>query len=63
MRQVEPSGPYDALAGACGGQDPCEVTIEATLSKLEVSPELPTRVQLSNVRILPPHPGTQTARR
>jgi hypothetical protein len=57
-------GQYDALAGACGGQDPCEVTIEATLSKLEVSPELPTSVQLSNVQILPaPHPGTQTARR
>ena len=57
-------GQYDALAGTCGGQDPCEVTIEATLSKLEVSPELPTSVQLSNVQILPPpHPGTQTARR
>jgi hypothetical protein len=56
-------GQYDALAGACSGQDPCEITIEATLSKLEVSPELPTSVQLSNVQILPPHPGTQTARR
>ena len=56
-------GQYDALAGVCGGQDPCEVTIEATLSKLEVSPELPTSVQLSNVQILLPHPGTQTARR
>ena len=57
-------GQYDALAGVCGGQDPCEVTIEATLSKLEVSPELPTSVQLSNVQIVPPpHPGTQTARR
>lgn len=57
-------GQYDALAGRCGGQDPCEVTIEGTLSKLEVSPELPTSVQLSNVQILPaPHPGTQTAQR
>ena len=64
MRQVEPSGQYDALAGACGAQDPCEIAIEATLSKLEVSPELPTSVQLSNVQILPPpHPGTQTASR
>jgi hypothetical protein len=57
-------GQYDALVAACGGQDPCEVTIEGTLSKLEVSPELPTSVQLSNVQIVPPpHPGTQTARR
>jgi hypothetical protein len=57
-------GQYDALVAACSGQDPCEVTVEGTLSKLEVSPELPTSVQLSNVQIvLPPHPGTQTARR
>jgi hypothetical protein len=57
-------GQYDALAAVCSSQDPCEVAIEGTLSKLEVSPELPTSVQLSNVRILPPpHPGTQTARR
>ncbi|HEX8109700.1 MAG TPA: hypothetical protein VF516_18340 [Kofleriaceae bacterium] len=57
-------GQYDALTGLCGGQDPCEVTIEATLSKLEVSPELPASVQLSSVQIVPPpHPGTQTARR
>jgi hypothetical protein len=57
-------GQYDALAAVCSGQDPCEVTIEGTLSKLEVSPELPTSVQLSNVQIVPPpQPGTQTARR
>jgi hypothetical protein len=54
---------YEALAGLCGSQDQCEVTIEATLSKLDASPELPTSVQLSNVQILPPHPGTQTASR
>jgi len=57
------AGQYDALTGLCGSQDPCEVAIEATLSKLEVSPELPTSVQLSNVQISPTHPRTQTARR
>jgi hypothetical protein len=56
-------GQYDALTGLCGSQDPCEVNLEATLSKLEVSPEQPTSVQLSNVQISPAHPGTQTARR
>jgi len=57
-------GQFEVLASRCGSQDPCEVTVEATLSKLEVSPELPTSVQLSNVQILPPpHPGTQTASR
>jgi hypothetical protein len=56
-------GQYDALTERCGGQDPCELTIEATLSKLEVSPEQPTRVELSNVQIVPPRPGAQTARR
>jgi hypothetical protein len=57
-------GQYDALVAVCNGQDPCEVTIAGTLSKLEVSPEQPTSVQLSNVQVLPPpHTGTQTARR
>ena len=57
-------GQFDALAGLCGNQDPCDVTIEGTLSQLDVSPDLPTRVQLSEVRILPPTPTprTQTAR-
>ena len=57
-------GQYDALAGLCGSREQCEVTIEATLSKLDVSPELPTSVQLSNVRVVPaPSAGTQTAQR
>ena len=56
-------GQYDVLAGACGSQEQCDVTIEGTLSQLDVSPELPTSVQLSNVRIAPPpSPRTQTAR-
>ena len=58
-------GQYEALAARCGGQAVCEVTIEGTLRHLDVSPELPTSVQLSNVRIvsqtLPAR--TQTAHR
>ncbi|HEX3762882.1 MAG TPA: hypothetical protein VHW23_29500 [Kofleriaceae bacterium] len=55
-------GQYERLTAVCGSQDPCDVTIEATLARLDVSPELPTSVQLSNVRVMPPA-GTQTARR
>jgi hypothetical protein len=52
------------MAALCGAQEPCELTVEGTLSQLDVSPELPTRVLLSNVRVIPePHPpGTGTAR-
>ena len=58
-------GQDEAMTALCGGRDPCDVTVEGTLSQLDVSPELPTNVQLSNVRIVPePHlPGTKTARR
>jgi len=45
-------GQFELLTARCSGQDTCDVTIEATLSKLEVSPELPTSVQLSNVQIV-----------
>jgi hypothetical protein len=51
------AGQYDALATTCGSQDPCEVTVEGTLSELEVSPELPTRLTLSNVRLVPAPTG------
>ena len=57
-------GQFDALNDLCGNHEQCDVTVEGTVSRLDVSPELPTSVQLSNVQILPPpHPGTQTARR
>ncbi|HET7503471.1 MAG TPA: hypothetical protein VFK02_20760 [Kofleriaceae bacterium] len=46
-------GQYEELDRACGSQPQCDVTIEGTLSKLEVSPELPTALQLSNVRVIP----------
>jgi hypothetical protein len=50
-------GQYDALATQCGSQDPCAVTIEGTMSELDVSPELPTKLQLSNVRLVPAPTG------
>jgi hypothetical protein len=52
-------GQYDVLAQTCGNRDQCDVTIEGTLSELEVSPEFPTTVRLSGVRIVPA--GIQTA--
>jgi hypothetical protein len=57
-------GQYDLLATTCGSREQCEVTIEGTLSELEVSPELPTRLRLSNVRLVAPEPvRPQTAHR
>jgi hypothetical protein len=58
-------GQFAALADFCGTQEQCEVTVEGTLTELDVSPELPTHVQLSNVRIvIQPHlPRTKTAGR
>ena len=53
-------GQFDELTRMCGNREQCEVTIEATLSKLEVSPELPTSVQLSGVRIVSPSPSNPT---
>jgi len=45
-------GQYDVLAGVCGDREACDVTIEGTLRQLEVSAELPTSVQLANVKIV-----------
>jgi len=47
-------GQYEALAAACGDREPCELTVAGTLSALDVSPELPTRVALTDVRIVSP---------
>jgi hypothetical protein len=54
-------GQYDALTASCGDREPCEVTVEGTLGELEVSPELPTQLRLTNVRLVPP--PVKTARR
>jgi hypothetical protein len=45
-------GQYEALAAACGDREPCELTVAGTLSALDVSPELPIRVALTDVRIV-----------
>ena len=58
------AGQYEALVKVCGSREQCEVTIEGTLSELDVSPELPTKLTLSNVRIVPAPAGSvRTARR
>jgi hypothetical protein len=51
-------GQYAALEAACGTAAMCDVTIEATVEKLELSAEMPTNVRLSGVKIL-----TRTASR
>jgi len=44
-------GEYAKLDAACGTAEHCEVVIDGTLSKLDVSGEMPTSVQLTNVVI------------
>ena len=44
-------GEYAKLDAACGAAASCEIVIDGTLSKLEVSGEMPTSVQLSNVKL------------
>jgi hypothetical protein len=56
------AGQYEALVATCGSLEQCEVTIEGTLSKLDVSPELATQVLLSNVRVVAPAAVVRTAR-
>ena len=52
------TGQYAALEATCGDKEGCEVTIEGTLEKLDVSSEMPTNVKLANVSIV-----TRTASR
>ncbi len=51
-------GQYAALDAACGDKTECEVTIEGTLERLEVSGELPTSLKFANVKLV-----TKTASR
>jgi hypothetical protein len=44
-------GEYAKLAAACGNTSACEVEIDGTLSRLELSGELPTAVYFSDVRV------------
>jgi hypothetical protein len=45
-------GEFGKLASACGRSETCELTIEGTLDRLDVSPELPTSVHFTNVRVV-----------
>jgi hypothetical protein len=45
-------GQFAALEARCGDRPTCEVTIEGTLARLEVSGELPTNLAFTNVRIV-----------
>jgi len=45
-------GQLSALQAACRGAEPCAVTIEGTLDKLELSADNPTSVHLANVRVV-----------
>lgn len=45
-------GQFAALEARCAGKDLCEITIEGTLAQLQASGELPTNVELSDVRLV-----------
>ena len=55
-------GQYEAMDKACAADRDCEVTIEGTLTSLTVSPDMPTNVELTNVRVVKVG-GPQTATR
>lgn len=44
-------GQFEVLTGLCGSREQCDITVEGTVSQLDVSPEMPTSVLLSNVRV------------
>lgn len=44
-------GQFVALQARCGNASPCDVTVEGTLAKLEVSDAMPTSVTLTDVRL------------
>jgi hypothetical protein len=44
-------GQFEKLAATCKGQELCDVTIEGTLEKLELSQEDPINVTIAGVRI------------
>jgi len=48
-------GEYAKLDAWCGNTPSCEIEIEGTLSRLELSGELPTSVHFDRVRVLGAH--------
>jgi hypothetical protein len=47
-------GQFAALEAKCGDRETCDVTIEGTLEKLDVSGEMPTNLRFSDVKIIDP---------
>ena len=45
-------GEFAKLDAACGTAERCELVIDGTLGKLDVSAEMPTSLQLVNVRVV-----------
>jgi hypothetical protein len=45
-------GEYAKLEAGCGAREQCEVEIEGTLAELVASPELPTSMKFSDVRVV-----------
>ncbi|HEY5947322.1 MAG TPA: hypothetical protein VIV40_17580 [Kofleriaceae bacterium] len=45
-------GEFDKLSAGCGDAASCELEIEGTLTKLELSGELPTSVYFDHVRVV-----------
>jgi hypothetical protein len=45
-------GEFEKLTASCGQADSCELEVEGTLTRLELSSELPTSVQFDHVRVL-----------
>lgn len=45
-------GQFAALEARCSGKELCELTIEGTLEKLQVSGELPTNLEITGVKII-----------
>lgn len=45
----------ESVEATCGTAEPCELTFEGTLSELVLSPELPTNVRFSDVRVIRAH--------
>jgi len=50
-RLVFVPGQYERLVVSCGAADPCDASVIGRIGMLAVSPELPTSVELSEVRV------------
>ena len=44
-------GEFAKVVAACGSAEQCDLEIEGTLAELDVSPEMPTHMKLSDVQV------------